>query len=419
MRDILNISARRTRRASSALILQPSRAIPLATVPDEVLEQILQFCTRASLLRLTQTCHRLSLLATKAIYRHVRPTTTPQIVGFLVAVCFYPHTRPLVRRLELDIKHAPAPAHEVSLSLYEPFHRTDVVRWALKLGTRRVLAHRYVLRDFQSLLAAALGHMGNLTHLELLFPEGSGAVPRDDEDVVTRRLLGQCTFQLTRLNTTLRFGSALAAFLQKQHSLRELQICTAAPLASLDVTDPKFLQKGTLSSLVCLSWTSRVPVEIVRHLMRGREVYKINIAFYVGVGDIAPLLDIGAGWENIRIANFTFRDSRQPTYAQLEAICARFPNVVGLGIAIVTLTEDFGVNLAKVLSRYPHLKCLLIYDQTHETDAYKKAVQYSRRWFKECATLTRIRLYVCDSPIKLGKKVRRSATFYDDLLRLT
>jgi len=80
-------------------------------------------------------------------------------------------------------------------------------------------------------------------------------------------------------------------------------------------------------------------MEVVRALMKGGSIHKVNINICSNVDDIAPIISFGPASCNIKTANFTFRDRRHPTCVQLEAVSFHLPKLVGLGIAVCTFTE--------------------------------------------------------------------------------
>jgi hypothetical protein len=172
--------------------------------------------------------------------------------------------------------------------------------------------------------------MINLTKLELFVPE------KEVHFDYNSRLLGECHFQLRQLDTNLRFDTGMAHFLTTQSSLEDLRIYSSAPLSSLDIG---IFPKDSLSSLKSLSWTSRMPIEVVRALMKGKPIQKVNINISANVDDIAPIISFGPASHRIKTANFTFRDRRHPSFVQLEAMSFHFPNLVVLGIAVCTFTE--------------------------------------------------------------------------------
>ena len=312
--DILGLSRKRR---------EPPRPSPLQNLPDELLEKILTFCSQSDVASASSTSWRLSRVTARVLYRHPKAATSAKVLDLFITLCCHKHLPPFVHscelRTSLRIPSTKSPLDENSFS-----------KRVRKIGALRTFPHRNALRDPLTLVASVLKNMINLTKLELLIPEKEVNVDYNS------RLLGECRFQLRQLDTNLRFDTGMAQFLTTQSSLEDLRIYSSAPLSSLDIG---ILPKGSLSSLKSLSRTSRMPIEVVRALMKGRPIHKVNVNICANVDDIAPIISFGPASSRIKTANFTFRDRRHPTFVQLEAVSFHFPNLVGLGIAVGTFAE--------------------------------------------------------------------------------
>jgi len=313
--DILGLSRKKLR--------EPPPPSPLQSLPDELLEKILACCSQSDMACVSSTCWRLSRVTPRVLYRHPKPVTSVKALDLFITLCCHKHLPPFVHscelRTSLRVPLAKSPLEEDSFS-----------KRVRKVGMLRTLPYRHALRDPLTLVASVLKNMINLTKLELFIPEKEVYLDYNS------RLLGECNFQLRQLDTNLRFDTGLAHFLTTQSSLEDLRIYSAAPLSSLHIS---IFPKGCLSSLKSLSWTSRMPIEVVRALMKGTSIHKVNINICSNVDDIAPIISFGPTSSNIKTANFTFRDRRHPTCIQLEAVSFHLPNLVGLGIAVGTFTE--------------------------------------------------------------------------------
>lgn len=312
--DILGLS--RKRRG-------PPRPSPLQNLPDELLEKILTFCSQSDMANVSSTCWRLSRVTARILYRHPKAVTSAKALDLFITLCCHNHLPPFVHTCELRTSlRVP--------STKSPLDENSFSKRVRKVGTLRTFPHRHALRDPLTLVASVLKDMINLTKLELFIPE------KEVHLNYNSRLLGECHFQLRQLDTNLRFDTGMAHFLITQGSLEDLRIYSSAPLSSLDIG---IFPKGSLSSLKSLSWTSRMPIEVVRALMHGRPIHKVNINVCTDVVDIAPIISFGPTSHRIKTANFTFRDRRHPTFVQLEAMSFHFPNLVRLGIAVCKFTE--------------------------------------------------------------------------------
>jgi len=316
--DILSLSRKRLRRLSSKTL--PS---PLQSIPDELLEQLLVFCSQSDTARVSSTCWRLARVATLVLYRHIKPATSQKALDLFITLCFHKHLLPLAHSCEMRISLRVPKAKS-------PLEESDFSKRIRKLGTLRIFPYRHVLRDPLTLVASVLKKMTNLTRLELLVPEGEVNLG------YSSYLLGDCHFQLRYLDTNLRFDTGMARFLGAQTSLEDLRLYTSAPLSSLDTA---IFSKSSLSSLESLSWTSRMPTEVVRTLTKGTSIHKVNISIFANVRDISPVIAFGPASNRVKTANFTFRDLRHPTFVQLEAMSFHFPNLVGLGIAVYSFSD--------------------------------------------------------------------------------
>jgi hypothetical protein len=316
--DFLSLSWKRLRRFS-----YPTLPSPLQRIPDELLEQILAFCSQSDTARVYSTCWRLARVAVRVLYRHVKPATSEKAHDLFITLCFHKHLLPFIHSCEMH----------VSLRIPKaklPLDESDFSKRIRKLGTLRTFHCRHVLRDPLTLVASVLKKMDNLIRLELLVPE------REVNLGYSSRLFTDCCFQLRYLDTNIRFDTGMAHFLGAQSSLEDLRVYTSAPLSSMDVD---IFTKSSLSSLTSLSWTSRMPTEVVRVLTKGKSIHKVNISICADVRDISPIIAFGPASNRIKTANFTFRDLRHPTFVQLEAMSFHFPNLVGLGIAVYSFSD--------------------------------------------------------------------------------
>lgn len=304
--------------------------IPLEAIPDEILEQILSFCIVPEVLTLSLTCRRLFCVATGSLYRHVKPANAKKAIEFLLAVCTHENVGSFVRRCELELSFT------YNLSISPLQQRNSLIENEFSKRVRNFFAMKIpfpqhdILRNPLALSAAALGKMPRLIHLELLFPE------KEIQTDYNTQLLGACPFQLYHFHTNLRFDSAMVTFLKSQRHLQDFRFYSSTPFSSLDMT---VLAQDMLPHLSSLSWSNRVPMELVRCLVKGRPIDTVNIFLLIGVYDILDLLAIGPSSCYIKRANVTFQDHRYPMYSQLNAINIHFPNLVGLGLTMVSLTE--------------------------------------------------------------------------------
>jgi hypothetical protein len=291
-----------------------------------------------------------------------------------------------------------------------PLDESDFSKRIRKLGTLRTFPYRHLLRDPLTLVASVLKKMTNLTRLELLVPE------REVNLGYSSRLFGDCHFQLRYLDTNLRFDTAMAHFLRAQRSLEDLRLYTSAPLSSLDTN---IFSKSSLPSLTTLSWTSRIPTEVVRAFTKGKLIHKVNISVFANVQDISPIIAFGPTSNRVKTANFTFRDLGHPTLVQLEAMSFHFPNLVGLGIAVYSFSDGVGKDLRAALKTFHHLERLYIYDELHDLETTTRSLfRLAKSLFKGCKTLKRISFYLCDPFVVVEKMMRPSTGKTPATLRL-
>lgn len=364
------------------------RPSPLQSLPDELLEKILAICSQSDMASASSTCWRFSRITSRFLYRHPKAVTSDKAFDLFITLCCHRHLPSFVHTCELRTSLRVPPTKS-------PLDEDSFSKRVRKIGTLRTFPHRHALRDPLTLVAYVLKNMINLTKLEFFIPE------KEVHLDFNSRLLGECCFQLRQLDTNLRFDTGMARFLTTQSSLEDLRIYSSAPLSSLDIG---IFPKTCLSSLKSLSWTSRMPIEVVRALMKGRPIHKVNINICANVDDIAPIISFGPASHRIKTANFTFRDRRHPTFVQLEAMSFHFPNLVGLGIAVCTFTEDITKDLKEALKTFSHLERLYIYDEIHMEEATTRSLfQLAKAMFEECSTLKKIGFYLCDPYVTVEK----------------
>ncbi|KJA17321.1 hypothetical protein HYPSUDRAFT_57762 [Hypholoma sublateritium FD-334 SS-4] len=360
--------------------LPPIRTL-LDTVPDEVMEHILSFCAQREVLAISLTCWRLAAVANGTLYRYIRPLNLTKSACFFRTIYLHEHLGTFVRKYR-------NPLLEIENELIKRYRKLK----PKALG----LLHDIGYTDSLALVTTALRKMPNLSHLELLFPE-----TEIQTDYVARLLEG-CPFQLLHFHTNLRFDLAMAKFLHSQDDLQDLRLHSSTPFSSLDMTT---LNGDMLPKLSTLGWSSRVPIELVRHLVKGRPIHTIDVQLPSGIYDISDFLGIGVEASPlVRVANITFRDPRHPLYSQLEVLNIQFPNLTGLGIAVFALTQEITNDLYKIVKSFKQLERLFIYDQFHDLALTRGVIlQYARSFWNRCATLRKIGFYVCDPFLMVEK----------------
>lgn len=322
----------------------PRKAIPpirtlLDTVPDEILEHILSFCAQGEVVALSLTCWRLAAVANATLYRCVRPLSSNKSACFFRTIYLHEHLGTFVRKCEVELSFTKGPS-------MSPRDRNPLLEIEIELSKRArklrrkasgLLLSSDIGHNSLALVTTALKKMPNLSHLELLFPE-----TEIQTDYVAQLLEG-CPFQLLHFHTNLRFDFAMANFLHNQENLQDLRLHSSTPFSSLDMTT---LNDDMFPKLNTLGWSNRVPIELVRHLVKGRPVHTVNVQLPSGLFDISDFLGIGVEASLlVKTANITFRDPRHPLYSQLEVLNIQFPNLTGLGIAVFALTQVCGAHL--------------------------------------------------------------------------
>ena len=393
---------------------------PLDSVPDEILEHILSFCARGEVWAISLTCLRLTAIATATLYRCVRPLNPNKSVCFFRTICNREHLGRFVRKCEVELSFSGPPLsfrnRNQQLEIETEFRKRSKKLKPKSSGPLRIMGH---VHDSLTQVTIALKKMPNLSHLELLFPE------TEIQANYVSRLFEGAQFQLSHFHTNLRFDLAMAIFLQSQEDLRDLRLHSSTPFSSFDMTT---LNDGMLPKLNTLSWSNRVPIELVRHLVKGRPIHTINVQLPSGLYDISDFLGIGSGASLlVKTANITFRDPRHPLHSQLAILNIQFPNLTGLGIAVVTLTQVCGAHLVlciclhtlaltfwqeitndlyKIVKSFKQLERLFIYDKLHDFSLTREVIlQYARSFWNRCGTLRRIGFYVCDPFLMVEKTV--------------
>lgn len=244
-------------------------------------------------------------------------------ISFLVTLCFYKHNASYVWSLTV-------PFATTALPIAKPRSIRETLKHMKKLGNPiKLVGFRRVLQNNMTLLATALKMLTNLQSLELRLNASDGR----DENVAI--LLGQTTFQLRKFSTSMEFNSAMGRFLQTQSQLRELQCSSSLTPAILN---KNLLPPGSLPKLSIFTWSSSVPMDVVRYITSGRPIEKITVLVETQVPNLAPLVDIGRCSERVKQISLLI-NSNNVTAEQIREIAKQFPEVHQLGMKMRKLDE--------------------------------------------------------------------------------
>ncbi|KAF9483660.1 hypothetical protein BDN70DRAFT_873499 [Pholiota conissans] len=397
----MGIDSMRLARYTSSKNLRSLAPVPIALegIPDEIVEHFLSSCGTRDLLAVTLTCRRLSRVATGVLYRDVKLLSSRKATRFFLTIYHKENIGLWVRSCEIAFtfnqRFLDNPRAQGLSSQDSKFSRV----WKfIPIKNEQPETHMEQIRDPLQLASAALERLPRLNYLELLLPE------REVHNDFIGRLFGRVTFQLNRFHTNLRFDSAMAAFLKTQHKLEDFRFYSSTPFSALDIS---MLTNDMLPHLTSLSWSNRVPMDLVRWLVKGRPIETVNIFHLGGIYDISHLLAIGPSSDRIKIANLTFQDRRQPTVSQLEAINIHFPNLVNLGVNIVSLTQEVISDLCRAILQFKRLERLYICDQENKLSLDQSTIlYYAELFWTRCPCLRRIGFYICDPYLMVERIVR-------------
>ncbi|KAF8153863.1 hypothetical protein B0H34DRAFT_809513 [Crassisporium funariophilum] len=338
-------------------------------VPNEVVEAILVYSSTKDLLQVCLAGSRLSAVASRFLYRNIPQMSPKRTINFLTTVCLSERKLATeVRVLSISLQGLP-----ISTPIFEMDYRL-IIRSTAHLRTTGSTTGE---NTTATLLAIALEKLVRLTHLTMYLDEADGKVN-------VWRLLEKCNFQLKLLLTTLPFDTEMVRFLETQNGLAELQIDPGHFLWDI------VLPEGFLPVLTTLGWSYKVPLEIVKQLIKGRPVQNIVVFLNLITKAVGEILDIGPGFERITSAWLAFE--RDPTSQLLQAIAQYFPNLRQLRMC-ESLKHEVVSDLRSSLKCFRCLERVTIEGLAPSMACLAwTLLPIIKEWFEECKTLVYVAL---------------------------
>ncbi|KAF8896872.1 hypothetical protein CPB84DRAFT_1781645 [Gymnopilus junonius] len=294
-------------------------------------------------------------------------------INFLVSLCFYKRNAPYVWSLTILFATTFYP-------ITKPRSTLETLKHMKRLGNPiKFIGFRNVLQNNMTLLATALKLLTNLQTLELRLRASDGR----DENVA--HLLGQTTFQLRKFGTTMEFNSEMGRFLRNQNQLRELQCSSSLTSAILT---KNLLPSGTLPKLSIITWSSRLPMNVVRYITSERPIEKVTVLVETEVPNLAPLLDIGPRSESVKQVSLMI-NSNNITAEQVGEIAVQFPAAQELGMKMRKLDENFLTQITASIHHFKSLRRLILSANAVVFKRWEDLIQeHLAVCFEKCKTLS-------------------------------
>ncbi|PPQ98959.1 hypothetical protein CVT26_014423 [Gymnopilus dilepis] len=316
-------------------------AIPM--LPEELYEDIFSRCRPYDLYCLSLTNKRLSNVARRVLYRIIPMMSAFSTLKLLTSLCVFERNAPFVRSLIIPFDY-------LSITVPVPFRK--VLQQLRKYAkTTNFLRLRKVLQSVVTLLAGALKLVVNLQYLDLhLYSPDSS-----DENII-QTLLGQTTFQLRSFKTNVKFDSALGRFLQAQNELTILQCVSSL---KVKIIEKDLLPAGSLPKLDTLNCSGNSPAAVARYVANGRPIRRITIQVPSEVSDLARVLDIGPGSQQITALCLDL-SAVNSACDHLSEIPLLFPAAAEVVLRIKKLHDRFMNQMIATIQKLPSLDRLTV-----------------------------------------------------------